>query len=72
MTQQITLRDYCPKSKYGNHIQDILRQVVQIEDEFNHEYHASPIPKFERSPPFKLTITAGVAFGRDIIKSVLP
>lgn len=72
MTEQITLKDYCPKSKYGNHIQDIIRQIVQIEDEYNHKYVAPPLPPKYKKIKLPFTIASSVAFGRNIIKSVLP
>jgi hypothetical protein len=68
----IPMKSYCAKSKYGLHIQDIIKTVVNYEDELNHEFVAPEIPKFEIKDPIKLTPTFIVAFAGNIIKSVLP
>lgn len=69
---QITLKEYCPRTKYGSHIQDIVRQVTQIEDEYNHKYIRAPLPEFVRTDKFEFTPANIVAFAGNIIKSCLP
>lgn len=71
LKDSIPLKEYCPRTKYGLTIEDIIQHVAQVEDELNEVHTPRPLPKYEKKE-MKWTPASLVGMAGNCIKYVLP
>lgn len=67
----IPLHKYCPRTKYGLTVDDLIKHVVEVEDQLNEEYVRPALPKYEKKQ-IKWTQASLVGFAGNCIKYILP
>lgn len=67
-TSLISLSSYCPQARAWS-VQDLIKEAVNKEDQINHSFHATQIPKMVNND--KMEIKEGVGLW-NLITGCLP